>query len=81
MDLILGPFADSRLLDLPVAEKELFDQLLAENDHDLYQWITARIGRDGDGTPDRGPQLYAPLLDQIAAHAADRLRASDGTTP
>ncbi len=75
MDLILGPFADSRLADLPAAELDLFDQLLAENDHDLYQWITARIAPESTGVAPPGPARYAGLLDRIAAHAAERLRA------
>ncbi len=76
MDLILGPFADARLSDLPASDRALFDRLLAENDHDLYQWITARIGPAPDAAPDRGPDVYAPLLDRIAGHAAERLRGA-----
>jgi antitoxin CptB len=75
MDLILGPFADARLPDLPAAELALFDELLAENDHDLYRWITARIAAADDTPPaSRGPHAYAPLLDLIAVHASGRLR-------
>ncbi len=75
MDLILGPFADARLSDLPDTDLHLFEQLLAENDHDLYRWITARIGAASDGVPpDFGPQPYASLLDGIAQHASERLR-------
>ncbi len=40
MDLILGPFADQRLGALGVAEIVAYDALLAENDHDLYLWIS-----------------------------------------
>jgi antitoxin CptB len=76
MDLILGPFADAQLSDLPDADLHLFEQLMTENDHDLYQWITARIGVADDGASrDLGPRPYASLLDGIAAHASERLRA------
>ena len=73
MDLILGPFADDRIAALSDAERARFDRLLSENDHDLYQWITARIG-PGDGAPPRAPDEYTGLLDQVARHAAQRLR-------
>lgn len=71
MDLILGTFADERLAGLESGALDTYEALLAENDHDLYQWVTARIG-GGGGMP-RGPLAYAPLLDTIAAHAAARL--------
>jgi antitoxin CptB len=74
MDLILGPFADTRLASLSATDQLLFDRILAENDHDLYQWITARLNPDA-AADDRGPQDYARLLDRIAAHAAERLRS------
>lgn len=77
MDLILGPFADAHLASLPAIEHALFDRLLAENDHDLYQWITARLVSDRDNLA-RGPADYGPLLDRIAAHAAERLRTTGG---
>lgn len=71
MDLILGHFADDCLAALPVAELDLYERMLAENDQDLYLWVTARIGT-GEG-PDRGaPEMLVPMLDRIAAHAAGR---------
>lgn len=71
MDLILGPFADDRLTGLDGGALDQFEALLAENDHDLYQWITARIGKPS--VQPAGPRAYAALLDRIAAHAAARL--------
>ncbi|RDW13665.1 succinate dehydrogenase assembly factor 2 [Paracoccus thiocyanatus] len=68
MDLILGPFADSQLERLDPDELDLYEALLAENDQDLYPWITARLG---DARP--GPQPLLPLLDRVAAFAHDRL--------
>ncbi|WP_246053638.1 succinate dehydrogenase assembly factor 2 [Paracoccus hibiscisoli] len=71
MDLILGYFADECLADLSAADLDLYERMLAENDQDLYLWVTARIG-EGDG-PDRGaPDLLAAMLDRVAAHAAGR---------
>lgn len=69
MDLILGPYAEQSLPAMSAAEVTLYEALLTENDHDLYQWLTARIGTDARP----GPDNYGPLLDRIAAHAAARL--------
>jgi antitoxin CptB len=72
MDLILGPYADACLSGLQPAELALFEDLLDENDHDLYAWITARIGPEAQAP---GPERFAAALERIALHAADRLRA------
>ena len=45
---------------------------LAENDQDLYLWVTARIG---DGPTREAPQMLTPMLDRIARHAATRFAA------
>lgn len=39
MDLILGPFADGALARLGEDELALYEELLSENDQDLYVWI------------------------------------------
>jgi antitoxin CptB len=39
MDLVLGGFADAVLAELAPAELDAFEALLAENDHDIYQWV------------------------------------------
>lgn len=72
MDLILGPFADTVLASLDAPTQAQFETLLEENDHDLYQWLTARIGASS-GTKSLGPPAYAALLDRIADHAAARI--------
>ena len=72
MDLILTAFADARLDDMGAGDLDLYDALLNENDHDLYQWVTARIGRNG--AQPMGPVSYDALLGRIAGHAAGRLR-------
>lgn len=60
MDLILGPFADARLAAMEAAALNLYDALLAENDQDLYPWITG-------ATP--VPARFGALVAEIAAFA------------
>jgi antitoxin CptB len=60
MDLILGAFCDAELAGLPDAEVDLYEELLSENDHDLYGWISGR------GDP---PDRFAALISRIGAHA------------
>lgn len=43
MDLILGPFADSELPKLAENTLDLYESLLEENDHDLYQWMSGQV--------------------------------------
>lgn len=57
MDLILGRFAETALGDLSEDELQLYDALLSENDHDLYQWVTGQAA-----APDR----FADLIGRIA---------------
>ena len=71
MDLILGPFADEALAGLDAPMQAAFEALLSENDHDLYAWVTARIGA---APAPLGPAPYDALLEQIARHAAGRLK-------
>lgn len=60
MDLILGPFADTRLPDLPEEVLDAYEQVLEANDQDLYLWVTG-------ARP--GPAEMAPMLDMIAQSA------------
>lgn len=75
MDLILGHFADDCLAALSPDDLAQYERLLAENDQDLYLWVTARIG-DSPAPADRAaPDAdFAPILDRIAGHAAARFR-------
>jgi antitoxin CptB len=57
MDLILGPYADAHLDSLSAQELDAYDALLAENDQDLYLWVT------GARTP---PSEHEVLLTRIA---------------
>ena len=43
MDLILSAFADNHLKKMTDAELTLYDAMLSENDHDLYQWVTGQV--------------------------------------
>ena len=43
MDLILKNFAELRLNLMSEPELENFENLLCENDQDLYQWSTGRV--------------------------------------
>ncbi len=43
MDLILKNFADLKLNSMSEAELENFENLLLENDQDLYQWSTGQV--------------------------------------
>ena len=40
MDLILGPFSDTRLTALASDALDLYERLLDENDQDLYLWFS-----------------------------------------
>ena len=56
MDLILGPFADREFDGLPPEESALFEEMLSENDQDLYAWVTRT---------EPAPARWAPILDRL----------------
>ena len=56
MDLILMGFSKTHLAGLNVEELGLYDQLLSENDHDLYQWVSKQTVE---------PENYRGLMDMI----------------
>lgn len=60
MDMILGPYSDTELAGLGQAQIALYDALLNENDHDLYQWVTGQAP-----TPDS----YLDLMTGISKFA------------
>lgn len=62
MDLILGPFADTVLAALSDAELDNYENLLAENDQDLYLWVTG--ARDA---PDRHIAILETIQQSVAA--------------
>ncbi|MEW9918868.1 succinate dehydrogenase assembly factor 2 [Marimonas sp. MJW-29] len=62
MDLILSAYAAARLAQMDDATLGLYDLLLNENDHDLYQWVTGQVA-----PPDR---FAAMIADVQALYAA-----------
>ena len=65
MDLIRPAFATAHLDDMDDAALDLYEALLAENDHDLYQWVTGQ---------DTAPERYAGLIALIAQGAHGIMR-------
>ena len=63
MDLILGPYADAHLAELNDEALDAYEELLAENDQDLYRWAAGT-----EPVPDR---LAEPLSKVMAARAGD----------
>ena len=58
MDLILQRFAEAHLDAMDDRSLTLYDAMLSENDHDLYQWVTRQVD---------APDTYADLVDRIVA--------------
>ena len=59
MDLLLGPFADAELAALDSAALAAFEDLLAENDQDLFTWMVRKIG---------APPQYREIVGRIAVY-------------
>jgi len=60
MDLLLGSFARAHVPDMTERQLEEYDDLLKNNDPDLYNWITAQE-EPGDAVP-------ADLLEKLRSH-------------
>lgn len=56
MDMILGPFGDSELVKMSAAEFAEYENLLNENDQDLYRWVSEK---------ETEPPEFAPMLNKI----------------
>lgn len=56
MDLILGGWADRHLAEADDATVDQFEAVLAEADHDLYQWVSGQQA---------APAGIAPFLERI----------------
>ncbi|MEM7469723.1 MAG: succinate dehydrogenase assembly factor 2 [Pseudomonadota bacterium] len=61
MDLILGGFAEAGLSTLSDADLALYDEMLSENDHDMYAWASGQVA-----TPGR----FADLMDHVVKNGA-----------
>lgn len=59
MDLILQAFAEARLEAMAEGDLDLYDQLLGENDQDLYSWVTGQVP---------AAAVYAEMIDEIASN-------------
>jgi antitoxin CptB len=56
MDIILDRFAAANLEGLDEASLALYDAMLEENDHDLYQWVSGQT---------EAPHPYRVLVERI----------------
>jgi antitoxin CptB len=61
MDLILEAYADISLSTMNPATLDVYEALLEESDHDLYQWVTGQID-----APDPYPDLIADITARMA---------------
>lgn len=60
MDLILGSFARCGLSELSDDELRIYDELLRENDHDLYRWASAQ-----SPAPEHFSALMSHIMGQV----------------
>lgn len=60
MDLILSAYSDRRLTALSAEDIALYEELLFENDQDLYRWVSGQ-----EAAPDR----YKAMIADISATA------------
>lgn len=58
MDVILMAFADARLAGLSDADLDAYEAMLAESDHDLYQWVSGQ---------QPAPAEHAAIIAQISS--------------
>ena len=57
MDMLLGPFSDGPLSELSDAELDIYEQLLSENDQEIYRWISGQ-----EEIPDQYQALIRSVL-------------------
>ena len=58
MDLILQRFAEAELDSMQDDDLTIYDAMLSENDHDLYQWVTGQMSP---------PPKYEMMMKEIIA--------------
>ncbi len=63
MDLVIGGFADAEIADLGDAELDQLEELMAEEDADIFRWVTGEAE-----TPER---LRTALFDRMRAYVPD----------
>lgn len=63
MDLALGRYADRYLAELEGADLDLFEQVLEQDDHALYRWISGQ-----DPEPKRFSGVISAIRQSLAEH-------------
>jgi antitoxin CptB len=63
MDLVIGGFADAEIAGLGDAELDQLEELMAEEDADIFRWVTGEAE-----TPER---FRTPLFDRMRAYVPD----------
>lgn len=61
MDILLMRFSEARLDALSAQELDVYEELLEENDQDLYQWISGQVP---------APDHLATMIGQVRAVSA-----------
>ena len=56
LDLILGRFSDTNLSSLELDQLDLYEQLLANDDHLIYGWLFGK---------EESPRTFAGIIKQI----------------
>ncbi|PIE13052.1 MAG: succinate dehydrogenase assembly factor 2 [Rhodobacterales bacterium] len=62
MDIIFARYTDAHLAKMTADELDLFEALLAENDQDLYQWVSGQAS-----PPARFDALITRISEEIGA--------------
>jgi antitoxin CptB len=65
MDLILTAFAADNLAQMDVPTLDVYEALLAENDQDLYRWVTGQ-----EPAPARFSALISDISKALDGHSA-----------
>ena len=58
MDMLLGPFSDGPLKDLDEHQLDVYEELLSENDQEIYRWVSGQADT---------PEQYQYLIGQVLA--------------
>lgn len=61
-DLILGQFADENLGKMDINTIDIYEQLLDENDADIWDWLVGKL-------PPKNP-AYTPILTELRKYTS-----------
>ena len=56
LDLILGRFSDENITKLEISELDLYEQLLSNEDHLIYNWLFEK---------EESPKIFKILVEKI----------------